>query len=70
MNDDNAVQLCDIKTAAKALSVSVHTLYKLAERGTIPHHRIGKRVLFDVKELIIWSKAQKEENNENTKAAK
>ena len=39
---------------AKMLSTSKMTIYRLVERGTIPHFRIGSSIRFDPKEIADW----------------
>ena len=40
--------------AAALMGVSGRFLRQLAERGEIPHVRLGRRVLFPVRELKQW----------------
>lgn len=44
----------DVKGAAKHLSVSKETIYRLLDRGEIPSHRIGKLWRFSSEELDLW----------------
>lgn len=39
---------------AKMLSTSKMTIYRLVERGTIPHFRIGYSIRFDPKAIADW----------------
>ena len=39
---------------AKMLSTSKMTIYRLVERGTIPHFRIGCSIRFDPKAIADW----------------
>jgi len=43
-----------VKGAASYLSVSPHTIYEWVMRKQVPHHRLGRRVVFDVQELDQW----------------
>lgn len=40
--------------AADLLGLSVWTLYDLARRRSIPHIRVGRRVLFRRASLLAW----------------
>jgi excisionase family DNA binding protein len=40
-----------LKETAGYLNVSVHLLYRLVETKQIPHTRIGRKILFDIKKL-------------------
>lgn len=41
----------DVKQCSKFLNISTHFIYKLVEQKQIPHTRLGKKVLFDIKKL-------------------
>ena len=40
--------------AAKILGVSIWTLYAAVNRGEVPHRRIGRRMLFSRRALVLW----------------
>lgn len=40
-----------IKEASEYLNLSTYFLYKLTAQKSIPHTRIGRKILFDVKKL-------------------
>jgi len=40
--------------AAKKLGVSTRTLWNLRDGNAIPFRKIGRRVLYDVRELEAW----------------
>ena len=40
-----------LKETSGYLNVSVHLLYRLVETKQIPHTRIGRKILFDIKKL-------------------
>jgi len=56
--DDEALpSACEVMTAeqvAAFLGVDRNTVYDYAARGTIPHRRLGKRVLFHRAALVAW----------------
>lgn len=52
-------RLFDSREAAHYLCVSPRTLWTLQNCGTIPHVRIGRKVLFDRNDLDAWIEAQK-----------
>lgn len=47
-----------VPTAARYLDCGEHRLYKLAERGQIPHVRDGARVFFERQALDDWMTAK------------
>ena len=52
--------LLNARDAAKALSICERTLWKMShEDKVIPHVRIGKRVLYDPRDLTEWIDRQK-----------
>ncbi|MDC7228527.1 MAG: helix-turn-helix domain-containing protein [Spirochaetales bacterium] len=46
--------LLTIEEAAKLTRLSVKTIYTYAERETIPHIKLGRRVLFEEDKLEEW----------------
>lgn len=44
----------DVAGAAEYLSTTRKAVYHLVERGRLPHHRAGGRLLFDRSELRAW----------------
>ena len=42
------------REAAKALSISERLLWEHTERGTIPHIRLGRAILYPVDSLRDW----------------
>ena len=44
-------ELCDIKTIAEYLNVSVPYIRKLVYSKKIPHYKIGSRLKFDIKDI-------------------
>lgn len=54
MHVDNPtdIELVTAPEIAKSLAVSKQMIYLLAERGEIPHYRIGKSVRFDRREVL------------------
>jgi excisionase family DNA binding protein len=46
------------KEAAVALGISPRKLWELTNRGTLPHVRIGKRILYPVAALDRWFESQ------------
>jgi excisionase family DNA binding protein len=52
--------LLSIDEAAKQLSVSARYLWTMQQRGEIPFVRIGRRVLFAVKDLEKWIEERRE----------
>lgn len=46
------------REAAAALGVSERTLQSLVSAGEVPHVRVGRAVLFPVRELRDWLTAQ------------
>jgi len=46
--------LLSIKEASELVGLSVPTLYKYILLGTVPHVKLGTRVLFDEDRLAAW----------------
>ena len=42
------------REAARALGISPRTLWEHTKRGTIPHVRLGRRILYPTQELREW----------------
>lgn len=51
--------LLSVREAAKALSICQKTLWTLTQTGGIGCVRIGRRVLYDPRDLERWIDAQK-----------
>jgi len=47
------MNLIDLKTLGKEMSLSVHTLRKFIKMG-MPHYRVGKKFLVSSKEVEPW----------------
>lgn len=47
-------QLLTVRQTAELLRLHPKTVYALVSRGSIPHVRIGRRVLFSSPELLRW----------------
>ena len=41
----------DVRECSKYLNISIYLLYRLVETKAIPHTRIGRKILFDIKKL-------------------
>ena len=50
------------RQAAKALGISERLLWEHTDRGTIPHIRLGKAVLYPVASLRRWLNHRAQEN--------
>ena len=42
------------RDAARALGISERTLWTHTRRGTVPHVRLGRRILYRIAELKRW----------------
>ena len=49
-------QFLDIDGVSDYLSISKSNIYKKVANKEIPHHKVGKRTLFDVDEINLWVK--------------
>ena len=59
------MEYIDVKTAAKRISLSRHSLYKFVKQG-MPHYRVGKKFLFKPDEIDSWFAQQfKSETDDN-----
>jgi excisionase family DNA binding protein len=57
MSDDDIKQLPETlsaKQAAALLQVDKKTVYRYAERGQLPHRRLGRRFIFSRTALLTW----------------
>lgn len=56
-------EICDIKTLAKYLDVSVPFIRKLVRAKSIPCFRIGNRLKFDLREIDKWIESHRQEES-------
>ncbi|ODA34948.1 helix-turn-helix domain-containing protein [Planctopirus hydrillae] len=49
---------CDRVEAAKMLGLSLATIDRLVKAGSIPHRKIGRRVLFCRETLLKWLRGE------------
>lgn len=54
--------LLSVSKVAKALCISPRKLWELTNRGDIPCLRIGRRVMYDPRDLRDWIEAQKKKS--------
>jgi excisionase family DNA binding protein len=54
-------QYLDIAALAERLQIKRSTLYAWAERGSIPHLKLGRLLRFDPDEIGAWLKAHRRE---------
>lgn len=52
-------KLVGIKETAEALGLATSTLYKMTSEGRLPYHKIGRRVLFDLEEIMARLRIKK-----------
>jgi len=52
--DDQPTDVINAEEAAAFLGVDRNTVYDFANRGVIPHQRLGKRLLFRRGTLVAW----------------
>ena len=57
--------LIGARDAAKALAISERTLWGLTNGGGLPHVRIGRRVLYDPRDLKAWIDQQKKSHKKS-----
>lgn len=60
----NASPFLTVPQLAKHLCVKPATIYemtRLAGPGSIPRYRLGKRLVFDLAEVIVWIKTTRDE---------
>ncbi len=50
-------QFYDIDGISEYLSISKSNIYKKVALKEIPHHKVGKRTLFDIDEINMWVKS-------------
>jgi len=51
-----SMRLVDLKTLARQVSISVHTLRKYRRQG-MPHYNLGRKILVDPEEFQVWMEA-------------
>jgi len=56
----NMEQLLTVRDVAVLLRLHEKTVYALVARGSIPHLRLGRRVVFSQPELLRWLGARME----------
>jgi excisionase family DNA binding protein len=59
------MQLLDLKAVATVVSLSVFTLRKFAQKGGMPHYRVGKKILVDMDEFKPWFAARYRPDNDS-----
>ena len=59
MKDRRKAQLLGYSELAEVLGVSVMTLKRLVKKEAIPYHTMGKRVVFDLQEVLKATKKGK-----------
>ena len=58
-------KLLDLIAAGRFLNLSPHTLRSWVQKNRIPHLRMGRRILFDSKELDAMVKKSRVERKTN-----
>jgi excisionase family DNA binding protein len=58
--DDSSTRLLNAKQAASQLQIGTRKLWELTNRGEIPSVRIGRRVLYDPRDLDQFIAASKQ----------
>jgi len=53
-------QLLNVREVSQLLRLHPKTVYALVERGSIPHVRLGRRVLFSLVDVTRWVEARRE----------
>jgi excisionase family DNA binding protein len=48
------VELVNIEMAARMTGLAKGTLYNMVSAGTVPHIKLGRRVLFREEDLGLW----------------
>jgi excisionase family DNA binding protein len=61
---DGEIELLNIRDAGNLLSLSVNTIYKLAQGKKIPYCKKGKRLYFFRDELLTWLREGKRNTDE------
>ena len=50
-------EVFDMKAAARRLGISSHTLRVLVRQKRVPHHRLGRRIVFTADDVVSILKA-------------
>ena len=48
-----------VEEVADLLRCKKRTIYDMVEQGRIPHRKVGGRLLFDLDEIIEWTKQKR-----------
>lgn len=48
------IEIITADDVANLLGVNRKTIYEAAERGEIPHRRLGRRLLFERSAIVAW----------------
>lgn len=51
---DEPKEILNVEEAAALLGIHPKTVCEYAGRGTIPHRRLGRRLLFSRRAIIAW----------------
>jgi excisionase family DNA binding protein len=51
---DDAPAILTADEVAELLRVNRKTVYEAAQRGDIPHRRLGRRLLFELGTVLAW----------------
>jgi excisionase family DNA binding protein len=59
MPDKSLPRFLKVEEVATLLRCKRRTIYDMVEQGRIPHRKVGGRLLFDLDEIIEWTKQKR-----------
>lgn len=54
MADDTQREVMSVEQVAEFLGLGRNTVYDAANRGQLPHRRVGRRLLFSREAILEW----------------
>ena len=58
----SAAEVLNVDQVAELLGLGRNTVYDAANRGEIPHRRVGKRLIFSREAVMEWLKGREPAN--------
>ena len=59
VSNESLPRFLKVAEVAALLRCKRRTIYDMVEQGRIPHRKVGGRLLFDVDEIIEWTKQKR-----------
>ena len=59
VSNESLPRFLKVAEVAALLRCKRRTIYDMVEQGRIPHRKVGGRLLFDLDEIIEWTKQKR-----------